>query len=187
VAHPDGPQPVAVGVALPPVNEIGEWLADAAAFEAAGARALWISVAEESDLDPLVLTAALAIVTVRSLLVVAVPNAEPRALATLVRLSRGRLRVAAHDAADGIPAGVGVFRPVRDESGTYEEPQPGGQSDRWVTVAAPTSRAAWRETLLSATELGCRGLLVPADPRLLDILRNPDDDGDRRDLHLSVG
>ena len=120
--------------------------------------------------------------TVRSLLVVAGPGAEPRALATLRRLSRGRLRVVAEDGAE-----VGVFRPVPDQPGAYEEPRPDGPSDRWVTVAPPTGRAAWRETLLNATELGCRGVLVPADPRLLDILRNPDDPGDRRDLQLAVG
>jgi hypothetical protein len=28
---------------------------------------------------------------------------------------------------------------------------------------------------------------VPADPRLLDILRNPDDHGDRHDLQLAQG
>jgi len=29
--------------------------------------------------------------------------------------------------------------------------------------------------------------VVPVDPRLLDILRNPDDPGDRRDLQLAQG
>jgi hypothetical protein len=163
------------------VNEIGGWLADAAAFEAAGARALWINVAEESDLDLLILTAALTIVTVRSLLVVAGPSADPRSLATLRRLSRGRLRVVADEGAEA------VFTPIPDQPGAYEEPRPDGPPDRWVTVAAPMGRAAWRETLLAATELGCRGVLVPADSRLLDILRNPDEDGDRRDLFLAAG
>ena len=31
------------------------------------------------------------------------------------------------------------------------------------------------------------GLLVPAHPRLLDILRNPDDPGERHDLQLTQG
>ena len=181
MAHPEGPRPVAVGVQLSPVNEIGEWLADAAAFEAAGARALWIDVAEDSDLDPVLLTAALTVVTVRSLLVVAGASGEPRSLATLQRLSRGRLRVIA----DG--AELGAFRPVPDEPDVYEETQLDGPADRWITVAAPESRASWRETLHNATEAGCRGVLVPAGSRLLDILRNPDDDGDRRDLYISVG
>jgi hypothetical protein len=29
--------------------------------------------------------------------------------------------------------------------------------------------------------------MVPANPRLLDILRNPDEPGDRRDLQLAQG
>ena len=34
---------------------------------------------------------------------------------------------------------------------------------------------------------GFTGLVVPVDPRLLDILRNPDDPGDRHDLQLAQG
>jgi len=54
-------------------------------------------------------------------------------------------------------------------------------------VFQPDGRAAWRATLLDAGERGLRGLLVPADPRLLDILRNPDDPGYRHDLQLAQG
>ena len=115
------------------------------------------------------------------MLVVAGPSADPRSLATLRRLSRGRLRVVADEGAEA------VFTPIPDQPGAYEEPRPDSPPDRWVTVAAPMGRAAWRETLLAATELGCRGVLVPADSRLLDILRNPDEDGDRRDLFLAAG
>jgi hypothetical protein len=177
VTQPEVPAPVEVGVQLPPVVEIGEWLADAAAFEAAGARALWIDVAG-SDLDPLVLAAALAVVTVRPLLIVAPPgSAGPESLATLHRLARGRLRVAG---ADG-------FQPVTDEPGTYAEARPDGPAYLWITVGAPASRADWRETLARAAEQGSQGVIVPAGPRLLDILRNPDDEGERRDLYIAVG
>src|SRR6266542_2513238 len=37
---------------------------------------------------------------------------------------------------------------------------------------AVDSRAAWRAALRNAAEHGSRGLLVPANPRLLDLLRN---------------
>jgi hypothetical protein len=83
--------------------------------------------------------------------------------------------------------GTDTFQPIPDQPGTYEDQQPDGPADRWITVAAPENRAAWRETLHHATGLGCRGVLVPAESRLLDILRNPDDHGGRRDLYLSVG
>jgi hypothetical protein len=184
VAHPDGSAtpdetaPIAVGVKLSPVDEIGEWLADASAFEAAGARALWIEVADDSDLDPVVLASALTVVTVRPLLIVTSPgSAESRSLATLRRLCRGRLRMVG---ADG-------FQPIPDEPGSYEEARPDGPAYRWITVAAPTSRAQWRETLDNAADQRCHGVLVPAGARLLDILRNPNDEGERRDLFLSVG
>jgi hypothetical protein len=68
VAHPEGSRAVQVGAApARPPDELGEWLADAAAFEAAfeaaGADALCIDVAAEPEFDPLAVTAALAAVT----------------------------------------------------------------------------------------------------------------------------
>jgi hypothetical protein len=62
---------IKVGVVLARrVGDLAEWLADAASFDAAGAHALWIDVLPHPQLDPLALTAALAAMTSRSLLVV---------------------------------------------------------------------------------------------------------------------
>ena len=162
-----------VGVRLPrePVD-LGEWLADAAAFEAAGATALWVDPAP--GLDPLALTAALAAVTSRSLLVTAA-TAGPT-LDTVARLGRGRLAVVA-DAAPA--AGIEVFRRTPDG---FEH-----HTGRWVETPAPSGRAVWRAALRHAADRGCAGLLVPAGPRLLDMLRNPDDPDQRHDLQLAVG
>jgi hypothetical protein len=143
-------------------GDLSEWLATAAAFDAAGADALWVDVAPEPELDPLTLTAALAAVTGRSLLVVP-PSRDGRVLATIRRLSRGRLA---------------EFVPVPDSPGVYE-----CAGERWATTPVPDSRATWRVTLAEATS----ALLVPADPRVLDLLRNPEAPGDRRDLDLAVG
>src|SRR5919198_89511 len=97
---PMGDQPpVKVGVQLaPPPEELGEWLADASAFDAAGAAALWLDPAPGPDVDPLALLAALAVITSRSLLVAALPEPGPagagalaRTLATIGRLSHGGL------------------------------------------------------------------------------------------------
>ena len=41
-------------------DDIGGWFADGAAFDAAGADALWIDVTGQPELDPLALAAALA-------------------------------------------------------------------------------------------------------------------------------
>jgi hypothetical protein len=59
--------------------------------------------------------------------------------------------------------------------------------EQWEDVEFPESRQAWREALVSAAERGVRGLVLAADPRLLDLLRNPDADIDRRDLQLAAG
>jgi hypothetical protein len=182
VAQPEGTEAKAikVGVLLArQPDDLGEWLADAAAFEAAGAYVLWVDLAPESELDPFALTAALAIVTFRSLLVTTPPasdgpfRAPERTLTTVGQLSRGRLRVLA-------AVGAG------EEVGEFAEVSP-GLGERWMSVPSPDSRAAWRATLVDAAERGAQGLLVPAGPRLLDILRNPDDPGERRDLQLSQG
>jgi hypothetical protein len=264
---------VRVAVRLsPPADDIAEWLADAAAFDAAGADALWVDLRGAPDLDPVVLTAGLATVTFRCLLVAGLPDGpdrtpeRSRSLATLARLSRGRLRLvtgadgtaagstgteigpadigpaeigpadigpAEFGAADVDPADAGAAEatgaedPIAQVTGAQEndardsvarddiarghvardgDARDSGARDRvaqdsvaqdsvvddagprhWAPVPVPADRAAWRATLLGAVERGVAGVLVPADPRLLDLLRNPGDEGDRRDLHLSVG
>ena len=130
--------------------ELHRWLAQATAFDAAGADALLVDV--PAHLDPIALVAALAAVTARSAIVVALPEGPARD--TIATLSRGRLS----DPDDG-----------------------------WERTDVPEGRAAWATARAEAAERGVTGLLVPADPRLLDLLRNPDDHGDRSDLRLSVG
>lgn len=165
---------VKVGIVLPrPQDDPGEWLTEAVAFEAAGADALWVEHGAKPVLDPLTLTAALAAVTYRSMLVVAVVrDYDEHALETVRRLSRGRLALITDsgDSTERTVMGVGE-----------------GEGGRWVPVAVPSGRAAWRETLRLAAERGDPGVLVPADPRLLDLLRNPDDPGGRHDLQLAQG
>ena len=168
MAQPEPSRAVKVAVRLPPdPDDVGGWLADGAAFDAAGADGLWIEHGPDPELDPLALMAALAVVTSRSTLVTTSPPsdgsdaAQARLLTTVDRLSRGRLRILA--------------RPVRSN--------PTG----WFAAPPPDSRAAWRLMLAEAAEDGFEGVLVPASPRLLDILRNPEEPGERRDLFLAQG
>ena len=77
--------------------------------------------------------------------------------ATCEALSRGRLLVA-------------------EESG-----------ERWTHLAFPESRARYREARADAAAAGAVGITLPNDPRLLDLLRNPDQDDDRSDLNIAVG
>jgi alkanesulfonate monooxygenase SsuD/methylene tetrahydromethanopterin reductase-like flavin-dependent oxidoreductase (luciferase family) len=181
-----------------PPEDLGEWLADAAAFDAAGADALWIDTAGDADLDPLVVTAALTTLTFRSLLVTAVPEgyadspARSRMLATIGRLSRGRFALCgerthlAESATDvGDPPGPPVFYRLGDDA--FLRTRAGREPERWVLTASPAGRAAWRAAIADAAERRVSGVLVPAEPRLLDILRNPDGAGDRQDLHIAQG
>jgi hypothetical protein len=194
---PGRSQPVVrIGVTLARQPEdLGEWLSDGAAFEAAGADALFADFARTSELDPLAMTAALAAVTCRALLVMPLPvangSAAARALGTINRLSHGRVRILADATTPGglaeIVASLGSFRRDSANPEVFEHIREPGEVQRWFSAPSPDGRVAWRQSLTDAAEHGFAGLLIPAGPRLLDILRNPDDQGDRRDLQLAQG
>jgi hypothetical protein len=169
---------IKIGVVLArQADDLGQWLAEAASFDAAGAHALWIDVVAHPELDPLVLTAALAAITARSLLVADLgPHRDDAAArATVARLSRGRLRTIGDS-----------FRPLEEETPAYEHVA-GDQVERWVLTPPVQGRGAWRATLAEAAAAGVTGVLVPAGPGLLDLLRNPGEPGQRHDLELTVG
>jgi len=149
---------IKVGILLPRhPGDLGEWLADAAAFDAAGADALWVDLDAGAGLDALALTAALTASTAKATLIARMPEGTAtEALSTLRRLSRGR------------------FVPL-DEAG------------RWVRVPVPESRLHWRQILAETAEMDTDSVLVEADSRLLDLLRNPGDPGERHDLELAQG
>jgi hypothetical protein len=198
VTPPPDPGTVKVGVLLErQPAELGEWLADAAAFEAAGAHALWVDPAPESQLDPLALLAALAALTSRALLVATAPASEYPSeplgltLATIGRLSHGRLALAAEpgrlEELTNLAPGSTAFRRLPGEPAAFERLDDTDTAERWVPTPPPEGRAAWRTALAEAVTSGAGGLLVPAGPRLLDILRNPNDPEGRRDLQLAQG
>jgi hypothetical protein len=196
VTPPPDPGRVKVGVLLARrPDELGEWLADGAAFEAAGADALWIDPAPESNLDPLALLAALAALTSRALLVASLAASPSevlgRTLATVGRLSHGRLALAAEpgrlEELTDLAPGAAAFRRLPGEPVAFERLREADTPERWAWTPPPEGRAAWRTALADAVTSGAGGLLVPAGPRLLDILRNPNDPDDRRDLQLAQG
>ena len=57
----------------------------------------------------------------------------------------------------------------------------------WVRAKLPESQASWRRTLADYEAAGAQGLLVPFDPRLVDLLRRADEEDDRSDLTLTQG
>ena len=57
---------------------------------------------------------------------------------------------------------------------------------RWPHIPMPADRAAWQEALSTHEAAGTKGVIVPWDPRLIDLLRNSEPD-DRSDLLISTG
>jgi hypothetical protein len=148
-----------VGVLFPSrFKDPGEFLADARAMEAAGVDSVWI---EETDdgLDPMLMLAAIAAVADRIRLgFIASATAEPG-----VERRRALETLQALSRQRLVP-----------------------ESERWRHVNAPLDRDAWADRLREA-EGQADGVLVAMNPRLLDILRHPEDTIDRQDLVLAQG
>jgi hypothetical protein len=158
-----------IGVELAaPGDDPGGWLAEATAYEAAGADSLWVGGGDGAW----VLLGALAAVTWRVRLG-ALPGAAAgpgSATDALQGLSRGRLLIARTGAGgDGL------------------EVEAGEATERWSRAAPPPGRRAWAGVLAAAAAGGDAGVLVRAAPGLLDLLRNPDAEDDRSDLQLGCG
>jgi hypothetical protein len=112
---------------------------------------------DATDGDPYVVLAALAAVTWRVRLVARGAPTDVAARETCANLARGRLVVA-------------------EES-----------EERWTESAFPASRVAWDELRSASSTAGVTGVVLPNDPRLIDLLRNPDIIEARDDLKLSFG
>jgi hypothetical protein len=156
-----------IGAELRLGGEVGELFADARALEAAGADSLWV-VARE-DQDPWILAAALAATTWRARLVVVDAVDRPETRATLDRLSRGRLVI-------GQRTGDAVA--LSDAEGV---------SERWTLSELPAGRTEWKSMRTDRAAEGFAGIVLPNDPRLLDLVRNPDVEDDRADIKLAFG
>ena len=220
---------VKIGVRLPRrIDDAGEYLADARALDAAGVDSLWL---DDEGHEPWLVLAGIAAVTGSARLVVPVSVVDARApevlaarLATLQRLSRGRVVLGVADtdalehvlhiareatcrtlfeatderraalaarAADGV-VGIDVS-PDRARAwltSTLELRRREGVADPfelWTRAAMPEDPVQWRELRRTYEDAGATGLILPADPRLLDMLRNGDEEDDRSDLQLAQG
>jgi hypothetical protein len=147
-----------VGVLFPSrFEDPGDFLADARAMDAAGVDSLWM---EDGDgLDPMLALAAIAAVT-GGLRLGLIRKSTPRPNVELDR----RTETLQH---------LSRQRLITEDQ-------------RWRRVEVPTDREAWAKTLEEAHP-DFDGVIVPMDPRLLDILRHPDDVIDRSDLLLAQG
>jgi alkanesulfonate monooxygenase SsuD/methylene tetrahydromethanopterin reductase-like flavin-dependent oxidoreductase (luciferase family) len=130
-------------------------------MEAAGADSIWM---EEGDgYDAMLALAAIAAVTSQLRLGLILPQSSPS------------------------PSGGGSgrgFETLQHLSRQRVITLPG--AERWRRVEVPADREAWAKTLEQAHP-DFDGVIVPLDPRLLDILRHPEDAIDRSDLQLAQG
>jgi hypothetical protein len=183
-----------VAVRLPAtIDEVGEYLADVTALEAAGAAAIWI---DETGLDPWILLGAMAAVTHRVRLGCMLESGlwphDP--LATLQKLSRGRTMVAMpepghtsrriFDAGPNRGAATGAILDV--QSADQLDAAPDAHIEVWASIEVPPDRASWAQTLSAYETAGAAGVILPWNERVLDLLRNPEPD-DRTDLLISTG
>jgi len=82
----------------------------------------------------------------------------------------------------GTPASADVLQKL--SRGRVVDGIPDGES--WAQVAMPADRESWATMLREQEAAGADGVIVAWDPRLVDLLRNPDPD-DRSDLLISTG
>lgn len=152
---------VRIGIRLAPPTDVSAWLIEAASLDAAGADALWI---DAEGHDPYVLTAALAAVTYRSLLIVELPDRRDNAAQTLDVVSRGRVLVTdgtalqritdkptddtAHEKTDE------TADDTTDEKADEEVEQKAEVEQKWEPAELPDGRAEWRQALAEAAERG---------------------------------
>jgi hypothetical protein len=148
-----------VGVIFPSrLDEPGEFLADARAMEAAGADSVWME--DGGGLDPMMALAAIAAVT-------------------------SQLRLGLINRSLPSPSGGRSGRALETLKQLSRQ-RVITDNERWRRVEVPADREAWATTLQEALP-DFDGVLVPMDPRLLDILRHPEDVIDRSDLLVAQG
>jgi Luciferase-like monooxygenase len=148
-----------VGVLFPArFEDPGEFLADARAMEAAGVDSVWMD--DGDGLDPMLTLAAIAAVTSQIRLGLIAPNPPSHS-------------------SGGSGRGLETLQHLSRQRVITD-------NQRWRRVKVPADREAWAKTLEEAHP-DFDGVLVPMDPRLLDILRHPDEAIDRSDLLLAQG
>jgi hypothetical protein len=190
-------------------DNAGEYLADVTALEAAGADTIWV---DDVAFDPWIMLGAIAALTHRARLgcLFASMARWPASrlgpcASTLAKLSRGRLVV-------GLPPGgrfrnhVSTLRASGAKiftAGSHDKSMDGvilemDSADQlsglegthievWAAIAIPPDRQAWTRAMSAYEAAGATGLLVPWDPRLIDLLRGAGEPDDRTDLLIATG
>jgi hypothetical protein len=206
-----------VAVKLPSApGRIGDYLADVTALEAAGADSIWLDATNDESIEAWIHLGAIAAVTHRVRLGMTLGDAAgwPAAVDILGRLSSGRVVVGmppgretkAQTSASSSPKVLiicetpgeaersaamadGVIVPGGDEDVRALRARPARdlEFELWVDVPVPADRAGWAHVIATLEAAGATGIIVPWDPRLIDLLRSAGEPDDRSDLLISTG
>lgn len=205
-----------VAVRLPPATgRVGDYLADVIALEAAGADSVWLDARTAASAEPWILLGAVVAVTHRMRLGVTVGAAAGwrAAVDTLGALSTGRVVVGMRPdgEANRLKSSSAPRRSIllicgnRDEAersalqadgvilpGTNDDEvralrSKGGDFELWVDASVPPDKAGWATMTAVLEAAGATGIIVPWDPRLIDLLRSAGEPDDRTDLLIATG
>jgi hypothetical protein len=206
-----------VGVRLQPAtSRVGDYLADVIALEAAGADSVWLDATAASSAEPWVLLGAIAAVTHRMKLGITVgaDSGWRGAADSLVLLTSGRIVVALpphraikalvdelkHSSRPSIlvlcerPGEADQTAHLMDGvilPGTQDEVRElrskGGDFEIWLDVSVPPDKAGWVKMMAATESAEATGIIVPWDPRLIDLLRSAGEPDDRTDLLIATG
>jgi hypothetical protein len=199
-----------VAVKLPAApRRIGDYVADVTALEAAGADTIWLDASSATSSEPWILLGAMAAVAHRVRLGVIVgPGPEWReAVNDLGRLTGGRVVVGTRpgaetgtfasaiqvlcvcgtqgEAAAAAQLAEGVILPGGDDE--VRLLRAGGDFEIWIDALVPADRTGWTNMVVTLETAGATGVIVPWDPRIIDLLRNAGDPDDRTDLLIATG
>ncbi|HKY51587.1 MAG TPA: hypothetical protein VJP45_10055 [Candidatus Limnocylindria bacterium] len=108
-------------------------------------------------------------------------DGDPYVILAALAAVTWRTRLVARGAPDDAQARETCARLARGRLVVAEE-----SNERWTEAPFPPSRAKWDELRANASA-DLTGIVLPNDPRLIDLLRNPDIVEDRSDLKLSFG
>jgi len=108
---------------------------------------------------------------------VMVEIANERQMRLAARLADG---VVSDDGPEQLKPVLETLRRDRETAGT-------APLEVWARVKIPDDRDGWRRMHQEYEGAGATGLVLPLDPRLLDLIRNGDEEDDRSDLQLAQG
>jgi len=106
------------------------------------------------------------------------PRSVPSSILLVCR-TPGEARRSAR-AVDGVilPGGDEEVRGLRSHD---------ADSELWVDASLPADKASWVSTIATLEAAGATGIIVPWDPRLVDLLRSAGEPDDRTDLLIAAG